>query len=82
MFLFDYVAAQAKTRKGKSRKSNPLLDANNFMNIEHKIPFVVIRTISDTAGYKSSADYQSFIKDVASVYSLQIIKNIYAQGRK
>ena len=45
---------------------------------EYKIPCTIIRTISDTADEKSHVDFPSFIKHVSSIYSLQIIQNMYA----
>ena len=44
---------------------------------EYGIPFVIIRTISDTADDRSHIDFPSFIKKVSSKYSTGIIKNIY-----
>lgn len=41
---------------------------------EHKVPFVVIRTISDTADENSHIDFQRFIEKVSSQYSVAIIK--------
>ncbi|HEX9509855.1 MAG TPA: 5'-methylthioadenosine/adenosylhomocysteine nucleosidase [Puia sp.] len=46
---------------------------------EYGIPFTVIRTISDSADDHSELDFQSFIRDIARKYSVEIIKNIYAQ---
>lgn len=43
---------------------------------EYGIPFTVIRTISDSADDNSHIDFQSFIKHIASKYSVEIIKNI------
>lgn len=43
---------------------------------EYGIPFTIIRTISDSAGDDSHIDFQSFIKHIASKYSVEIIKNI------
>ncbi|HPX59211.1 MAG TPA: 5'-methylthioadenosine/adenosylhomocysteine nucleosidase [Bacteroidales bacterium] len=45
---------------------------------EHNIPFTVIRTISDKADETSNIDFLSFIKQIASRYSVDIIKNIYS----
>ena len=42
---------------------------------EHKIPFAVMRTISDTANEHSPMDYPKFLHRVASIYSLYIMKN-------
>lgn len=41
---------------------------------EYKIPFIVLRTISDKSDQASIFDFPSFIKDIARFYSLQIIK--------
>ncbi len=47
---------------------------------EYKIPFVVIRTISDYANRQHiSADVKKFIQEIAGVYSEGIIKNLYGQ---
>ena len=46
---------------------------------EYDIPFSIIRTISDTAGDESHIDFQLFIKNISSVYSVELIKNIYGQ---
>lgn len=46
---------------------------------EYDIPFAVIRTISDAADEKSHIDFPSFIKEISSKYSTEIIKNIYKQ---
>jgi adenosylhomocysteine nucleosidase len=46
---------------------------------EYDIPFSIIRTISDTAGDASHIDFQLFIKNISSVYSVELIKNIYGQ---
>jgi len=44
---------------------------------EYGIPFTIIRTISDSADDNSHVDFQSFIKHIASKYSVEIIRNIY-----
>lgn len=44
---------------------------------EYKIPFVIIRTISDTADEQSAIDFPSFINSISSRYSVQVVKNIY-----
>ena len=41
---------------------------------EHDIPFVVIRTISDSANEKASIDFPRFLDEVASKYATHIIK--------
>ncbi|MCW3121260.1 MAG: 5-nucleosidase [Flavipsychrobacter sp.] len=46
---------------------------------EYNIPFTIIRTISDTADHKSVIDFPAFIHSISSKYSLQVIKNIFAQ---
>jgi adenosylhomocysteine nucleosidase len=46
---------------------------------EYNIPFSIIRTISDSADEQAHFDFPNFIKKVAGVYSLLIIKNIFAQ---
>jgi adenosylhomocysteine nucleosidase len=45
---------------------------------EYEIPCTVIRTISDTADEKSHIDFSSFIRHISSIYSAQIIQNMYA----
>jgi len=47
---------------------------------EYGIPFTIIRTISDSADDHSVPDFQSFIRDVASKYSVEVIKNIYQES--
>lgn len=47
---------------------------------EYKIPFVVIRTISDYADRQHiSSDVAKFIQEIAGIYSEGIIKNLYKQ---
>ena len=46
---------------------------------EYNIPCTIIRTISDTADHNSAIDFPAFINSISSKYSLQIIKNIFAQ---
>lgn len=46
---------------------------------EYEIPFTIIRTISDAADEKAELDFTSFIKNVSSKYSLEIIKMFYQQ---
>lgn len=43
---------------------------------EYHIPFIIIRTISDSADENSSVDFISFIKEIAGKYSIEIVKNI------
>jgi adenosylhomocysteine nucleosidase len=46
---------------------------------EHDIPFTVIRTISDDADEASPVSFAQFIEEVASKYSVEIVKNIFRQ---
>jgi hypothetical protein len=46
---------------------------------EHDIPFTIIRTISDDADETSPVSFTQFIEQVASKYSVEIVKNIYRQ---
>lgn len=46
---------------------------------EYNIPCIILRTISDTADEKAEIDFSSFIKNISSKYSTEIIKNIYTQ---
>lgn len=41
---------------------------------DHKIPYVVIRIISDKADHSAAINFQSFINDVTSKYSSGIVK--------
>ena len=43
---------------------------------DHKIPFVIIRTISDQANQDASIDFLKFIKNVAQCYAEYIILNM------
>lgn len=43
---------------------------------EYKIPFTVIRTISDHANETASLDFNKFINQVSNVYGLFIVKHI------
>lgn len=43
---------------------------------EHQIPYLVIRTISDSARKDSSIDFSNFISLVSSEYSLEILKHL------
>jgi adenosylhomocysteine nucleosidase len=45
---------------------------------EYSIPFSIIRTISDAADEKSHVDFPSFIKEISSKYSLEIVKSIFS----
>lgn len=42
---------------------------------DHKVPYVVIRTISDTADHNAELDFQSFINSVSNYYSEGIVKS-------
>lgn len=44
---------------------------------EYDIPFVVIRTISDTADDRSHTDFAQFVRHVASNYSVGLIRNLF-----
>lgn len=44
---------------------------------EHKVPFTIIRTISDAADEQSHIDFPKFIEEVSSKYSVCIIKLMY-----
>ncbi|MCZ2459179.1 MAG: 5'-methylthioadenosine/adenosylhomocysteine nucleosidase [Chitinophagales bacterium] len=44
-----------------------------------KIPFTIIRTISDTADENAGSDFPSFIKNVSSKYSAEIVKLYFCQ---
>jgi adenosylhomocysteine nucleosidase len=44
---------------------------------EYKIPFSIIRTISDAADDSAHIDFPSFIKKISSKYAAEIIKNIF-----
>lgn len=46
---------------------------------EHKIPYLILRTISDKADHSAKIDFQTFINDIAKKYSLEIIK-IFLKG--
>lgn len=45
---------------------------------ENDIPFTIIRTISDASDDHSVHDFSAFIKDIASKYSVEIIRNIFS----
>ena len=47
---------------------------------EHNVPFIIIRTISDTAGDDSHIDFGAFIQNISSKYSVAVIKQLYAQA--
>ncbi|MEZ2337069.1 5'-methylthioadenosine/adenosylhomocysteine nucleosidase [Mucilaginibacter sp. RCC_168] len=44
---------------------------------EYKIPFVVLRIISDECNENSSIDFPDFIKNVSSKYAYEIIRNMF-----
>ena len=44
---------------------------------DHAIPFTIIRIISDKADHSAAIDFQSFVSQVASIYSCQIIKELF-----
>lgn len=44
--------------------------------LEFKVPFTVIRTISDTADHNANVDFGKFTTEVASAYSRAIVKEI------
>jgi adenosylhomocysteine nucleosidase len=44
---------------------------------EHKVPFTIIRTISDAADEQSHIDFPKFIEEVSNKYSVCIIKQMY-----
>ena len=46
---------------------------------EYDVPFTIIRTISDIADEHAPIDFPSFINNVSSKYSLEIVRNIYVQ---
>ncbi|MGQ3892597.1 5'-methylthioadenosine/adenosylhomocysteine nucleosidase [Legionella sp. CNM-4043-24] len=45
---------------------------------EYDLPFIVIRTISDKADHSAVLDFQSFIRDVASHYSVGIVQSFFS----
>jgi adenosylhomocysteine nucleosidase len=46
---------------------------------EHGIPYSLIRTISDTADDHSPVDFTSFIREIASQYSVEIIREMFSK---
>ena len=44
---------------------------------EYAVPFTIIRTISDTADNNSHIDFPLFIKSISSIYSMNIIKQLF-----
>ena len=49
---------------------------------EHDLAFAILRTISDSANETAHIDFQSFVKNVAAPYSLQILKNYFENRTK
>jgi len=45
------------------------------------IPFAVVRTISDSGDESADIDFQAFVTEVASTYSIEIISNYLHQSR-
>jgi adenosylhomocysteine nucleosidase len=45
---------------------------------DHKLPFVVIRTISDKADHEAHIDFPKFIEEIARRYSESIVKYMFA----
>lgn len=43
---------------------------------EHKVPVIVIRSISDNADHSAHVDFPKFVEQVASYYSHGIVKNL------
>ena len=43
---------------------------------ENGIPFIIIRTISDVADENSHIDFLSFVKEVSSKYSIEIVRKL------
>jgi len=46
---------------------------------EHSIPYIIIRTISDTADHSAVINFQEFIIEIAARYSEGIVSMIYQQ---
>lgn len=47
---------------------------------DYELPYVVIRTISDTADHRSTIDFPRFIKEVAGLYSKHIVLDILSSA--
>jgi adenosylhomocysteine nucleosidase len=47
---------------------------------ENKIPFTIVRTISDGADDDSVVDFQTFITEIASHYSIRIVQELLRQS--
>lgn len=41
---------------------------------DYKIPYIVVRIISDKADHSAAVDFQSFINNISSIYSSEIVK--------
>jgi adenosylhomocysteine nucleosidase len=50
--------------------------------LELNVPFVVLRAISDKANEKASVDFLTFIEEVATAYSLGILKEYFRSLQK
>ena len=48
---------------------------------DYRIPYIVVRTISDKADHSAVIDFQSFISNVASQYSSGIVKEYINSNR-
>lgn len=46
---------------------------------EHKIPFVVIRTISDSCDEDAAIDCMQFLREVAPTYTREVLQRFYSQ---
>lgn len=46
---------------------------------DYKVPYIIIRVISDKADHSATIDFQSFIKDIASKYSAGIVSNLLSK---
>lgn len=47
---------------------------------DHNIPYAIIRIISDKADHSAVIDFQSFVQDIASQYSLGIVQEYIFNG--
>lgn len=43
---------------------------------EYGVPCAIVRTISDTADEQAAAAFPRFVRDVASIYSHGILRNV------
>ena len=48
---------------------------------EHRIPYIIIRTISDAADEQSHIDFPKFIEEVSSKYSIIIIEHLLTYSK-